>query len=97
MEPGNRRQRPDAVRWLNQFRFKTNEDLEVLATVDMAAEELRALGKVVDLTSVKEVIRSHPEWEAKLDRAAFSDTNIANGIKQNHILFNSDNAGGPDA
>ena len=88
---------PDAIRWLNQFRFKSNDDLEVLATVDMAAEELRTSGKIVDVTSVKEVIHSHPEWKAKLDREAFSDTNIANGIKQNHILFNSDTAGGSDA
>lgn len=77
----------DAIQWLNQFRFKKNDDLELLATVDMAAQELRAGGQEVDVPSVKAVIRSHPEWRAKLNRQAFSDTNIASAIEVSHDLF----------
>lgn len=78
---------PDAIQWLNQFRFKKNDDLELLTTVDMAAEELHAGGKAVDVASVEAVIRRHPEWQAKLDRPVFSDRNIAQAINDNHKLF----------
>lgn len=77
----------DAIQWLNQFRFKKNDDLELLATVDMAAEELRAEGQAVDVKAVKAVIRSHPEWKAKLDRTIFSDKNIAKAIEASRDLF----------
>ncbi|KAB2949521.1 MAG: hypothetical protein F9K17_02915 [Phycisphaerae bacterium] len=78
---------PAAIQWLHQFRFKKNDDLEVLTTVDMAAEELRAGGRAVDVPSVKAVIRSHPEWQAKLDRPVFSDANIATAIDASCKLF----------
>ncbi|MEX2120417.1 MAG: hypothetical protein WD847_12550 [Pirellulales bacterium] len=73
--------------WLEQFRFKPNDELELLATVDMAMEDLRQTGKSVELSTVKLVIRNHPEWEAKLERDIFSDTNIARAIKQCGELF----------
>lgn len=88
---------PEVIQWLEQFRYKKNDDLEVLATVDMAALELRASGKTVDVAAVKDVITSHPEWEAKLDRAAFSDANIAEAIKQSDALLGSEIAGGSHA
>lgn len=78
---------PEAIQWLNQFRFKKNDELELLATVDMAAEELRSAGKIVDVHGVKAVIRSHPEWKAKLDRAIFSDANINDAIHTSRKLF----------
>ena len=81
---------PEVIQWLEQFRFRKNDELEVLATVDMAAEELRASGKGVDVAAVKNVIGSHPEWEAKLDRAVFSDANIAEAIKQSEALMRSE-------
>ncbi len=77
----------DAMQWLEQFRYKKNDELEVLATVDMAAEDLRTSGKAVDVESVKKVIANHPEWKAKLDRSAFSDTNISEAIKAVSELF----------
>lgn len=78
---------PEVIQWLEQFRYKKNDDLEVLATVDMAALELRASGKTVDVAAVKTVIAGHPEWEAKLDRAAFSDANIAEALAASSQLF----------
>lgn len=77
----------DCIRWLDQFRRRTNDDLEVLTTVDMAAEELRAGRKAVNVDSVKEVIRTHPEWRAKLNRPEFSDANIAKAIEASCGLF----------
>ncbi len=75
------------LRWLEQFRFKTNDELELLTTVDMAVEELRASGKNVDVKGVKGVIRSYQEWKAKLDRPVFSDANIAKAIKMLRKIF----------
>lgn len=78
---------PEAIQWLEQFRFKKNDELELLATVDMAVEELQASGRNVDVAAVKDAIRSHPEWEAKLDRATFSDAGIERAISQTRELF----------
>lgn len=76
------------VRWLEQFRRKRNDDLELLATVDMAAEELRAVGKSVDVAGVKEVLRGSADWKPKLDRPVFSDASIAKAIETCRKLFN---------
>jgi type I restriction enzyme S subunit len=86
---------PDAIQWLEQFRFKKNDDLELLATVDMAAVELCTIGKNVDVAGVKGVIRGHPEWQAKLDRPVFSDANIARAIQISRQLFESDGERAP--
>ena len=47
--------------------------------------------------AVKDVIISHLEWETKLDRAAFSDANIAEAIKQSDVLRAAKIAGGSHA
>ena len=78
---------PEVLQWLEQFRFKKNDELELLATVDMAAEELRGAGKAVNAASVKVVVGSHPEWQAKLDRPVFSDAGIAQAIEMSRELF----------
>ena len=70
----------DCVKWLEQFRFIKNDELEVLATVDMAAEDLRAGGKRVDIDNVRDLIRDLPEWRAKLGREAFSEAGIKKAI-----------------
>lgn len=75
------------VRWLEQFRRKRNDDLELLATVDMAAEELRAAGRSVDVAGVKEVLRGSADWKPKLDRPVFSDVKIAKAIETCRKLF----------
>jgi len=77
----------NTIQWLEQFRFKKNDDLELLTTVDMAAEELRKTGKTVHVVGVKSVISSHPEWKAKLDREVFSDNNIVKAIETSRRLF----------
>jgi type I restriction enzyme S subunit len=79
-----------ALRWLEQFRYKTNDDLELLATVDMAMEDLRRAGRDVNLAAVKQVIQSHPEWDAKLNRPIFSDNNIDTAVETCRRLLPSE-------
>ena len=81
---------PEVIQWLEQFRYKRNDDLEVLTTVDMVVLELRASGRSVTVAAVKDVIASHLEWKAKLDRTAFSDANIAAAIKQSDALLGTE-------
>ncbi len=77
----------EVLQWLEQFRYKTNNDLELLTTVDMAVEELGEVEEEVSVESVKEVIRSNPEWKPKLDRSIFSDANLARAIESCQKLF----------
>lgn len=77
----------EVLDWLEQFHFKSNDELELLTTVDMAMEELRRAGQTVDVEAVKGIIQSHPEWEAKLQREIFSDANIARAIQICRKLF----------
>lgn len=75
--------------WLEQFRFQSNDELELLATVDMAMVDLRNTKKAEQLANVRKVIREHPEWEAKLNRAIFSDEKINRAMKSCQQLFSS--------
>jgi hypothetical protein len=77
----------EMLQWLEQFRVKKTDNLELIATVDMAMEDLRREEKSVGLATVKQVIQSHPEWEAKLEREIFSDKNIGWAIKFCKTLF----------
>jgi restriction endonuclease S subunit len=69
-----------ALDWLEKFHYRKTDDLELLATVDMAMMDLAADGQPADVASVKHVIASHPEWVPKLSRELFSDDNIASAI-----------------
>ncbi len=80
----------DVMVWLEQFRLRTNDELELLATVDMAMADLRKAGKAEQLANVKRVIRDHPEWEAKLSRSIFSDDKIVRAMKSCQKLFGSE-------
>lgn len=73
--------------WLEQFRFKKNDDLEVLATVDMAMQDLVKRGQEPSLALVKALIASEPEWLPKLKRSAFSDSNIESAMVLSRELF----------
>jgi hypothetical protein len=82
-----RRARPKSETIRSRWGRMTDE-LELLATVDMAMEDLRRAGKSVDLAGVKLIIREQPEWEAKLDRDIFSDPNgHSRAIKKCGTLF----------
>lgn len=78
-----------ALDWLERFHYRKTDDLELLATVDMAMVDLAANGEPADETSVKRVIAAHPEWLPKLSRELFSDERIAAAIAECQTLFRS--------
>lgn len=77
----------EALAWLEQFRLKKTDELELLTTVDMAMEDLHREGKAIQVGTVKQVIHGHPEWTAKLRRELFSDINIARAMQTCRNLF----------
>jgi hypothetical protein len=77
-----------AIDWVvEQFRYKKNEELELLATVDFAAVDLKKAQAAVSLDSVKQVIAGNREWKPKLKRAVFSDENIVAALDELRDLF----------
>jgi type I restriction enzyme S subunit len=77
----------EALTWLEQFRYQKNDALELLTTVDMACEDLYRAGEAITVSAVKQIIHDSPEWKAKLNRAVFSDDNIATTIQSCGQLF----------
>ena len=77
----------DLVNWLEQFRKRKNDDLECLATVDMAMQDLLSQGKPITVESVRDLIASEPEWLPKLERPVFSDAGIKSAIASCRELF----------
>jgi len=55
--------------------------LERWATVLHAAEAIVASRGEVSVATIKKSIDEHPEWKAKLNRAEFSDENLASTLK----------------
>ena len=80
------------LQWLDRFKFKKNNELEVLTTVDMSCEDLRIEGKAISVQTVKALIESEPEWLPKLEREIFSDMGIAAAIRQSQELFGEEAA-----
>jgi len=71
----------DDVQWLiNNFRYTKVDDLELLATVDMAICDLNEVGIPIDLKSIKHLIATNKEWQAKLKKQTFSDDMISKAI-----------------
>jgi type I restriction enzyme S subunit len=75
------------LKWLERFRTKNNDELELLTTVDVAAVELKNTGKPVNVANVKCVLLGHSEWRSKLDRPIFSDSNLSRAINTCRALF----------
>ena len=76
------------VDWLvSQFQYTSVNELELLATVDMAICDLRREGKEISVASIKDLIRSNKEWRDKLKKAYFKDADIQRAIKRCQQLF----------
>lgn len=75
--------------WLERFHYHKTDELELLATVDMAMMDLAAAGEPADVARVKRIITGHPEWEAKLSRKLFSDDNIQRALVECQSLFDN--------
>ena len=76
------------IQWLSdKLKFKSSDDLELLATVDMAICDLEEASIPVSVASIKHLIATNAEWNAKLKKQAFSDANIAKAIKELQTLL----------
>lgn len=76
------------IDWLvSQFRYISVNELELLATVDMAICDLRREGKEISVASIKDLIRSNKEWRDKLKKNYFQDSDIQRAIERCHKLF----------
>lgn len=78
------------IDWLvSQFQYTSVNELELLATVDMAICDLRREGKEISVASIKDLIRSNKEWRDKLKKTYFRDSDIQQAIKKCEDLFES--------
>ncbi|WP_316793731.1 restriction endonuclease subunit S [Pedobacter frigoris] len=67
--------------WLvTEFKFKSNDELELLATVDNSLVELYKKNLEFTTSNVLGIIKSEKEWEAKLERMIFSYENVERAI-----------------
>lgn len=84
--------RQDDIKWVSDnLRFKKVDELELLATVDMASCDLKNDGIPVNLQTIKHLIETNKEWKAKLDKPIFSDANIECTIRELQTLFKGGN------
>lgn len=89
--------RRDAAEWVaHHFKYETNDRLELLTTVDLAALELRRDGQAATAESVRQFIAAEPEWAPKLTEKAelFSEANIEQALAELAELFPDDGGGG---
>ena len=76
------------IDWLvSQFQYTSVNELELLATVDMAICDLQREGKEISVASIKDLIRSNKEWRDKLKKTYFRDSDIQRAIKKCQDLF----------
>jgi type I restriction enzyme S subunit len=70
------------IQWLlDKFLYKSGDDLELLATVDMAICDLAEAGIAVSVESIKHLIATNKEWRDKLNKQVFEDRKIAQAIR----------------
>ena len=76
------------IKWVaDKLKFKKVDELELLATVDMAICDLTEAGTPVSVATIKHLIATNEEWKAKLKKQTFSDANIAHAIRELQTLF----------
>ncbi|MDR0577714.1 MAG: restriction endonuclease subunit S [Candidatus Accumulibacter sp.] len=76
------------IKWLtDKLKFKKIDELELLATVDMAICDLEKSGTPVSVAAIKHLIATNAEWKAKLEKQTFSDANIAKAIEELRTLL----------
>lgn len=76
------------IDWLvSQFQYAKVNELELLATVDMAICDLRSDDKEVSVSAIKDLIGSNKEWRDKLKKDYFKDTDIQRAIERCKKLF----------
>jgi type I restriction enzyme S subunit len=84
--------RQSDIQWVaDKLKFKKVEELELLATVDMATCDLTEAEIPISVDSIKHLIATNKEWKAKLKKQTFSDANIARAIKELQTLLQGGN------
>lgn len=80
------------IKWVaDKLKFKSVDELELLATVDMAICDLTEAGTPVSVQSIKHLIATNAEWKEKLKKQTFSDANIARAIRELNTLLQGGN------
>ncbi|GHV35360.1 type I restriction-modification system, S subunit [Bacteroidia bacterium] len=80
------------IDWLfAQFKWTKVDELELIATVDMARCDLEKEGIAVSLSTIKNLIATNKEWKAKLKKSYFDDLSIQRGINESYKLFGNIN------
>lgn len=78
------------MQWLDaNFHYENNNNLEVLATVDYAINDLVNQNKAITLVNIKTYIASDEEWRPKLELDYFTDNAIIKAMEKIKKLFNS--------
>ncbi len=67
------------VRYLVGF---SDEELEVIATVHWTVKELTNLGRVVSVAAIVSALAETPQWQAKLQRQAYSATLLGVALRR---------------
>jgi type I restriction enzyme S subunit len=77
-----------SIEWLsNRFKYVKVDQLELIATVDMARCDLEKEGIPVSLSTIKNLIATSKEWKTKLEKTFFDDLSIQQGIDESYRLF----------
>lgn len=78
------------MQWLDiNFHYENNNNLEVLATVDYAINDLVSQNKAITLANIKTYMASDEEWKPKLELDYFTDNAIIKAMEKIKELFNS--------
>ena len=78
----------EGLKWVeNNLRFKSNDELECLATVDFAMNELRARGSAITVDTITQDINRDDVWRPKLTKAHFRRDKIRDAIAELNKLF----------
>jgi len=76
------------IQWLlDMFQYKSVDDLELLATVDMAICDLTEAEISVSVESIKRLISANKEWRDKLKKQVFEDKKITQAIRDLEALL----------
>lgn len=86
----NRYYQQESLSWLDtNFHYESNNNLEVLTTVDYAIVDLRNQNKEITLENIKSYIAGDEEWKPKLDKDFFTDEAITKAMQTSKTLLNS--------
>ncbi len=76
------------IEWLiTEFRYTKVDELELLATIDMAMCDLSKEEIPITVQTIKDLIQSAKEWKDKLKKTYFSDSDIQRAIVKCREMF----------